>query len=62
MRAVAFSDPLMLVSQAEGGRREGMGGKGNPVWPVCRYIYILPAGGPGEAKQLSEPAHTHPLG
>ena len=30
-----------------GGRR-GLG-EGSPVWPVCRYIYILPAGGPGEA-------------
>lgn len=34
-------------SGGRGGRREGM--EGSPVWPVCRYIYILPAGGPAEA-------------
>ncbi|VTJ66458.1 Hypothetical predicted protein [Marmota monax] len=34
------------LAEGEGGRREGLGGKGSPVWPVCRYIYILPAGGP----------------
>lgn len=27
LRAVAFSDPLMLVSRGEDGRREGLGGK-----------------------------------
>lgn len=27
LRAVAFSDPLMLVSRGEGGKREGLGGK-----------------------------------
>lgn len=40
----------MLVSRGRGGEEGGgWGGKGSPVWPVCRYIYILPAGGPGEA-------------
>lgn len=44
-----------LSSSHAGYQRERVGGgrgwgrKGSPVWPVCRYIYILPAGGPGEA-------------
>lgn len=60
LRAVAFSDPLMLVSQGEGGRREGLVlGGGNPVWPVCRYIYIPPAGGPGEAAEQPSRARSH---
>lgn len=37
------------LAEGEGGRREGAGGKGSPVWPVRRYIYILPTGGPGQA-------------
>lgn len=42
-----------------GGER-GLGGKGSPVWPVCRYIYILPAGGPGEAgAAFLASTHTH---
>lgn len=33
------------LAEGEGGRKERAGGKGSPVWPVRRYIYILPAGG-----------------
>lgn len=49
MQAVAFPVPLILVSGGRGWEEGGVGGEGGPVWPVCRYIYILPAGAPGEA-------------
>lgn len=39
----------MLVSRGRGWEEGGGWGEGNPVWPVRRYVYILPAGGPGEA-------------
>lgn len=48
------------LAEGEGGRGEGLK-EGSPVWPVCRYIYILPAGGPGKAVLPLQPARTQPV-
>lgn len=50
------------LAEGEGGRREGLRREGRPVWPGCRYIYILPAGGPGEAgAAFPASSHTQPV-
>lgn len=41
LRAVAFSDPLMLVSRGEGGRREGLGERQSCLAGL--QVYLHPA-------------------